>query len=243
MKLEILKTYDELSRKIANLILDTVASNPQAVLCLATGDSPLLSYQYIIKGSKERNINFSQVQFVALDEWVGIPPTNPGSCKFYLNKNLFEPLQIPSGHIHLFDGMSSALEAECKKMDQVIKKLGGIDLMVVGVGINGHIGFNEPGVDLTLYAHVIELEEITRIVGQKYFGEATRLTKGITLGLQHFMEARTAVLVANGEKKADIIKKTIESPSSNSIPATIIRKHGNGLVFIERGAASQLGGS
>ncbi len=240
MKLEIFKNYDELSRNAAKLILETVASKPNAVLCLATGDSPLLTYQYVVSESKLEGIDFSQARFVGLDEWVGIAPTNPGSCKFYLNKNLFEPLHVHSSHIHLFDGLSNALDDECRKMDDAIKNLGGIDLMIVGVGVNGHIGFNEPGVNPGLYAHIIELEEITRIVGQKYFGEATQLSKGITLGLQHFLEARTAVVVANGEKKAAIIKKAIESPVSNSIPATSIRNHHNGLVYIDREAASQL---
>ncbi len=240
MKIETFSSYDELSRHASKIILDAVNAKPNSVLCLATGDSPLLTYQYLVKGAKARHMDFSKVQFVGLDEWVGISPTNPGSCKHYLNKNLFEPLQIPADHIHLFDGMSNALDAECAKMDKAVKNIGGIDLMIVGVGLNGHIGFNEPGVNTSLYAHVIELEEITRTVGQKYFGEATRLTKGITLGLQHFMEARTAIVVANGEKKAAIIKKAIESPVSSSIPVTIVRKHSNGFVFIDKEAASQL---
>ncbi len=240
MKLEIFNNYEALSQKTAQIVIDTVTENPKSVLCLATGDSPLLTYQFVVKSMHEKQVDFSQVQFVGLDEWVGIPPTNPGSCKYYLNKHLFKPMDISPSHVHLFDGLSQRLDKECEKMDALLQRLGGIDLMVAGIGVNGHVGFNEPGVSSNLYAHVIELEEVTRTVGQKYFGEETRLAKGITLGLQYFMEARIALLVANGQKKAAIIKKILEGPISEKVPASLVRRHKNSLIFIDKDASTEL---
>ena len=112
--------------------------------------------------------------------------------------------------------------------------------MLVGVGMNGHIGFNEPGVSDDLLSHVINLDETTKSVGQKYFGEKTALTKGITLGLKHFMNARTALMLANGAKKATVIKRTIEDPISTQLPSTLIRKHPNGVLYLDKEAAALL---
>jgi 6-phosphogluconolactonase/glucosamine-6-phosphate isomerase/deaminase len=140
----------------------------------------------------------------------------------------------------LFNALSDDLEDECRKMDAIIHEKGGIDLMVVGIGLNGHIGFNEPGVSNDLYSHVIELDDKTQSVGQKYFKEAVALKQGITLGLNHLMESETVILIANGFKKADIIQMTIQNKISNKIPATIIREHPNSFLMIDREAAAKI---
>ena len=132
------------------------------------------------------------------------------------------------------------MQKECTEMDNFIKEHGRIDLIIVGVGRNGHIGFNEPDASFEQYSHVIELHETTQTVGQKYFREETVLNHGITLGLQHLIEARKAVLIANGERKAEVIKEAIEGEISPKMPASIMRKHDNSEMIIDKEAASLL---
>jgi galactosamine-6-phosphate isomerase len=191
-----------------------------------------------VKKSTAQKIDFTRCTFIALDEWIVIAPDNQGSCQYFLHHHVFSPLKIALSQIHLFDALSDDLAGECRKMDKTIKEKGGIDLMVVGIGMNGHIGFNEPGVSFDLYSHVIALDENTQAVGQKYFNAAMALPKGITLGLKHFMQARKAILIANGEKKAAIIQKAVQGPVGSDLPASIIQQHSNGWVMIDEEAAS-----
>jgi glucosamine-6-phosphate isomerase len=238
MQLRIFKNYTELSGQVADAILDLVKEKPDAVLCFAAGDTPKLTYAEVVKKATAEKVDFSRCTFVGLDEWVGIPPENQGSCHYFLHHHLFSPLKIALSQIHMFDALTDDLAGECRKMDQVIREKGGIDLMVVGIGMNGHIGFNEPGVSFDLDSHVIELDENTQAVGQKYFSAKMALPKGITLGLKHFSAARKAVLIANGNKKAAIIQKALQAPVSSEVPASIIQQHSNGWAMIDEEAAS-----
>jgi 6-phosphogluconolactonase/glucosamine-6-phosphate isomerase/deaminase len=136
--------------------------------------------------------------------------------------------------------MADDLVTECKTMDAVIKKNGGIDLMLVGIGMNGHIGFNEPGTPFTILSHVATLDEVTRSVGQKYFTEKTSLNKGITIGPGHLMNARKVILMANGIKKAGVIKSAVEGPVTPSFPASVMQQHKNSIVLVDDEAAALL---
>jgi galactosamine-6-phosphate isomerase len=238
MEIKVFKDYEDLSNNTANELIEAVKKNPEATLCLASGDTPRLAYSTAAKKARENNIDFSRCTFVALDEWIGIPPDNQGSCQFFLRHYLFDPLQIPEENIHFFDALSSDPTSECEKMNSVIAGKGGIDLMIVGVGMNGHIGFNEPGQSFDQYAHVVELDETSTVVGQKYFRESTALSKGITLGLRHMLEARKVLLIASGLKKAQVVKKTLEEEISPMVPSTSIRKHPNSLIMTDKEAAS-----
>ncbi len=240
MQLVIFESPEELARETAGKIIDLVSRKPNAVLCLAGGETPRLTYQYLTTAAKKRNIDFSAVQWVSLDEWVGIPPSNPGSCCYFLQQHLFIPLHIASANIHFFDAMATDLSAECEKMNAKITSWQGLDLMLVGIGMNGHIGFNEPGIDVALAAHVIDLDEITRQTGQKYFTENTSLNKGITLGIAQFMQARMAILMAAGTSKTGIVQKAIEAEVSALVPASYIQAHANAWVLLDAAAASSL---
>jgi galactosamine-6-phosphate isomerase len=240
MQLNIFKNYNELSIHAAEKIIELVKNKPDAVLCLAAGDTPQLTYNLMTKQAIEEKIDFTQCTFIGLDEWVGIPPENEGSCRFFLKANIFDPLHISSSQIYLFDAMSENLDEECQAMDKIIREKGGIDLMLVGVGMNGHIGFNEPGVSVNNYSHVIDLDNATQSVGQKYFKHPTTLKKGITLGLNHLLQAREVIMVANGLKKAEVIRKALEEEVNTNIPASIIRTHSHGVVIIDEEAASLL---
>jgi glucosamine-6-phosphate isomerase len=240
MELRIYKDYEVLSQTTADEIIETVKKNPTATLCLASGDTPRLAYSMTAKAALANSIDFSRCTFVALDEWMGIAPDNEGSCQYFLRHYLFDQLDIPESNLHFFNALSSDARDECKKMNDAIQQKGGIDLMIVGIGMNGHVGFNEPGQSFQQYAHVVDLDETSKVVGQKYFRETTQLSKGLTLGLQHMLEAKKVLLIASGLKKAGIIKKTIEEEVGPNIPATSIRTHVNGYVMLDEDAASHL---
>jgi glucosamine-6-phosphate isomerase len=240
MKITIEKSYDAMSLRAAREVIDVVKSKPDALICIAAGHTPELTCDLIAQIAKKENIDFSRCYFVSLDEWVGIPPENEGSCQYFLRNFLFAPLHINEKNIHCFNPMAEDLQKECKDMDNFIGKHGGIDYILVGVGRNGHIGFNEPGASFEQYSHVIDLDETTQRVGQKYFREQTTLTHGITLGLQHLMEAQRAVMIANGEKKAAVMKEAIEGEISPQMPASIMRRHPNAEIILDKEAASLL---
>ena len=240
MEVRIYPDYHTLSAEAANKITELVKNKPAAVLCLAAGDTPRVAYSLVSEKASADKVDFSRCTFVGLDEWVGIPPSNQGSCQYFLQTNLFAPLNIHASQTHLFDALSADLVAECRKMDHIIRKKGGIDLMLVGVGMNGHIGFNEPGVEINLYSHVIPLDQTTQTVGQKYFSRSTKLQKGITLGLQHLLDSTNAIMMASGTKKAAIIRKALEESITTRVPASIIRQHKGGMVMLDQEAASLL---
>ena len=240
MELKIYNDYQHLSEAAAMEIIELVRNKPNAVLCLASGETPRLTCKLLVEKTVKENVDLSHVTFIGLDEWVGIPPENDGSCHNFFHTEIFKPLHFSPGQIHLFDAVSGNLEEECKKMDAVIFEKGGIDLMMVGIGMNGHIGFNEPGVSFDNYAHVTDLDDTTISVGQKYFKTSATLQKGITLGLKHLRQSKKVLLLANGTKKAGVIKKTLEGEITNKFPASIMQTHSNGLVMVDEEAASLL---
>ena len=240
MNLKIFKDYQSLSEYTADEISKQLKSKPDSVICLAAGDTPGLSYQLLAHKLNEKKIDLSKCSIIGLDEWVGIPPDNEGSCQYFLRNELLNHINISSSQIHLFNALSDDLARECWIMDDLIKAKNGLDLMVVGVGMNGHIGFNEPGVPFDLYSHVIDLDETTQSVGQKYFKSTTALKKGITLGLRHLTESKKAILIANGSKKADVVKAIVEGSVDPAMPASIMKTHTNGWIVVDESAAGKL---
>lgn len=239
MKLSVFPDYNELSAFAANELISLLKANPSAVICMASGSTPKGCCEHFVQKAKADHIDTSKFFFVGLDEWVGLPPALPGSCHYDFKTRLFDPLSLPAAQCHLFNGLAADLHAECKKMDAVIAGKGGIDLMIVGIGMNGHIGFNEPGVDLSLQSHVIDLDETTIAVGsKKYFTEPVDLKKGITLGLGTLMAARKVILMASGINKAAVIQHAVEGPVTNAFPASIMQQHSNGHIWADEDAAS-----
>ncbi|MBS1597937.1 MAG: glucosamine-6-phosphate deaminase [Bacteroidetes bacterium] len=240
MHLNIYKNYQDLSEHVADEIISLVKNKPDAVLCLATGDSPRLAYKLMVERVIKEKLDFSRCTFIALDEWVGLPPSNEGTCAYFLNAIIFSPLKIDAKQIHLFNALSNDLDKECSKMNRTIIDSGGIDLIIVGVGMNGHVGFNEPGVPTNYDAHVINLDEVTQSVGQKYFSGPVAIKQGITLGLNQFLHSKKAIMIASGLKKAPVMQQALEKEINIDMPASIIRKHMNGFVMIDEDAASAL---
>lgn len=240
MECRIFDDYDSLSEAAAELILQIVERKPEAVLCFATGNSPVGTYKALARLAKERGTDFSQCFCFGLDEWLGVPPENSGSCHYLLFEQVFRPLGIKEEQTHLFNGLTTDVATECRIMNGEIEHAGGIDCMLVGIGLNGHIGFNEPGVDVTLEAHDQELHGSTLASGQLYFNEPTAISKGITLGMAQVMKARCLLMLANGNSKAAIIQKACEGPVSNEVPASYIQQHRHAVLMIDKEAAIAL---
>jgi len=240
MECRIFDDYNDLSDAAAELILGIVERKPEAVLCFATGNSPVGTYKALAGMAKERGTDFSQCFCFGLDEWLGVPPEKSGSCHYLLFDQVFRPLGIKEEQTHLFNGMTTDVTTECRIMNGEIEHVGGIDCMLVGIGLNGHIGFNEPGVDMESGAHEQELHESTLASGQLYFNEPTAIAKGITLGMGQVMNARTLLILANGKSKAEIIHKACEGPVTNDVPASYMQKHRHAVLMIDKEAAAAL---
>lgn len=238
MELKVFADYTSLSETIARDIISLVQQKPDAVLCLATGDTPKLTYSILTARAAKEKIDFSACKFIGLDEWMGIPSFLEGSCSQFLHQYIFKPLRISPAHIHLFNGLVTDAKQECEQMDAFINAGGGIDLMIAGVGINGHIGFNEPGVALDNYSHVIDLDASTIESGYTYFTQPVNLSQGITLGMQHVMASKSLIAMANGQKKSQIIKAAIEEEPGNHLPVTVLRSHPGCKMMVDAEAAA-----
>ncbi|MFN8345810.1 MAG: glucosamine-6-phosphate deaminase [Spirosomataceae bacterium] len=234
MNYRIFPDYDSLSSHAAQFILTYVRQKPDAIICVASGETPLLTFQKIVADAQPGD--FDRVTFVALDEWVGIAPDNPGSCRSYIDGPLITPLGIPAERVSFFNSLTDDLEAECRRVNAFIADKGGLDIIMVGIGMNGHLGLNEPGTSFDTYAHVSELEPVTASVGQKYFLSDTPLTHGITVGLRHFAEAKVAIVLANGPRKKEIIKRVLEEPVSEKLPASALKLHTNSHLWVDEAA-------
>ncbi len=239
MNLLIYNTYKELSRAAANKIADYIRNKPASKVCIASGHTPLGVFEYLVEDVKSGKLDVSQCTFVSLDEWVGVERSDSGSCWSMVDKCFFTPLQISSSKILFFDGNATDLQRECDKVNEFLSP-DGLDIMLVGIGLNGHIAMNEPGTSFDLHAHISQLAEETINVGQKYFDKPTKLSKGITLGLQNFREAKLPILLANGLKKASIIQKVMTHSVTENIPATIVQTIPHALVMVDQEAASEV---
>ena len=240
MKLFIGDDYDAMSKKAAEDVIALMQSIKDPLLCPASGHSPAGLYKEIAERVKQKQADISDWYFVALDEWVGLNEDDHGSCRYHLNKELFELLNIDNSRICFFNGRENDLSKECETAESFIEKHGGIHVAILGIGMNGHIGMNEPGTSADLRTHVIDLHPITREVGQKYFKEEQELKKGITLGMATLLEARHIIFLAGGSHKAEIIKKFMEEEISEQLPATLLRNHPGLRIYLDAGAAQML---
>jgi glucosamine-6-phosphate isomerase len=240
MEIRITKTYEEMSTATADFIAGEIRKKPDSLLCIPSGDTPTRTLALLVEYAQAKKINFSQCTFVGLDEWVGMDRDMPGSCQHYVYKHFFEPLNIPADRIVFFDARAQDLKKECTRIDDFIFKTGPIDLLLVGVGVNGHIGLNEPGSSFDSYCHHIALAASTREGAQKYFKDDRQVERGITLGIAHMMQAKTVVLIANGAKKAPVLKRIIEGPVTEDVPGSILQNHRHGILFLDKDAASAL---
>jgi glucosamine-6-phosphate isomerase len=240
MQARIHKDYDELSRATADLISDYVTRKKDAMICVASGHTPVGTFKCMIDDVRAGKLDLSSVTFVSLDEWIGVEPEDPGSCLAMLKKYLFDHLTLRTEQVQFFDVTVKDLQQECDRINTLVSKHGGLDIMLVGIGTNGHIGMNEPGSSFDDYAHISQLAQETITTGQKYFQKATKLDKGITLGIRHFCEAKIPILMANGSKKAAIMKRVMSSAATTDLPASVIHQVKSALVIIDKEAAAHI---
>ena len=240
MLLEILDDYQAMSRAAADKIVDYVKRKPDAVISFASGHTSLGMFKCLADDVQHSRVSFDQCTFVGLDEWLGIDANQEGSCRYMMDKYFFGPAGIHSTQILFFNGLSSDPEKEVQSINTWLDQRGGLDVMLVGVGTNGHLAMNEPGTSFHTVAHVSQLAEETIVTGQKYFTQQTPLTKGLTLGLKHFQDAKLPILTANGTAKAEILKKALKGSVSEQVPASIIQSIDKGFIILDRDAARKL---
>lgn len=240
MELLVFDNYELMSSKAAKKVLQFITTGKKKVLCPASGDSPKGLYKEMITGIRENKYDVSELNFIGLDEWLGMNGGDEGSCRYHLDEQLFNPLKIDENKISFFDGRANDPQKECKKIDNTIIALEGIDLAIVGLGMNGHVGMNEPGTAPHLHSHVAQIDPVTQQVGQKYFKEKKEIKSGLTLGIANLMEAKNVMLVVSGTKKAAILKQVLEDEISEKIPAGFLRNHPNFSVYADAEAARLL---
>ncbi len=240
MKIKTYPQYDLLCEEVTDLIKHYLATKRNSFICLASGHTPIGVFQKLVTASRKGEVDLSGCTFISLDEWIGIQPNDPGSCLSMLKRDFFESLNINDSQIVFFNVLAPDLQAECDRLNMLIEKNGGLDIMLVGVGTNGHIGMNEPGTSFHSYAHISNLAEETKSVGQKYFQKSTALSQGITLGLKHFSEAKLPIVMASGKNKAAIIAKGLSIAPTEEIPLSIIQLITQGWVMLDEDAASQI---
>ncbi len=220
------KSYEDLSRHAANLIAAQVTVKPNCVLGLATGSSPIGTYQELIRRYKSGDLDFSAVTSVNLDEYVGLSADHEQSYRYFMNTNLFDHVNIRKECTFVPDGCAEDPEAECRRYDGNIARLGGIDLQLLGIGLDGHIGFNEPDDAFPSGTHIAVLDESTVDANARFFREKSEVPrKALTMGIAPILQAKKILLIANGKKKKDILEKALHGPITPTVPASVLQLH------------------
>ena len=226
MKYIKVESYEELSKIASNIIASQVILKPNSVLGLATGSSPLGIYSRLIKLYESGNVDFSKVTTVNLDEYMGLTSDNEQSYRYFMNQNLFEKINIDLRNTYVPNGLCKDVKEECELYDKRIQELGGIDIQLLGIGLDGHIGFNEPDNVFVGDTHLVELTESTIDANSRFFNDREEVPKrALTMGMKSIMQARKIIIVANGEQKKEILEKAIFGEITPLIPASILQLH------------------
>ncbi|MHB8033365.1 glucosamine-6-phosphate deaminase [Clostridium botulinum] len=241
MRIIVVDNYEEMSKKAAAMVASQVILKPDSVIGLATGDTPIGMYKEIINIYKNQKMDFSKVRTFNLDEYYGLNRENPQSYYYYMINNLFNHVNIDKNNINIPNGMADKIEIECKEYERKIDKVGGIDLQILGIGVNGHIGFNEPDTSFESETHLVNLDEKTIESNSRFFSSKDQVpTKAISMGIRTIMHSKKIILLVCGQNKADAIFKAIEGKITPNIPASILQLHKDVVVIVDRKAASKL---
>ncbi len=235
------RDYDDMSRKAANVISAQVILKPDSVLGLATGSTPLGIYRTLIHWYEKGDLDFSQVRSVNLDEYQGLGRDHDQSYYYFMNKNLFSHVNIDTSQTYLPDGTNMNADEECLRYHEVIKNIGGIDLQLLGIGVNGHIGFNEPSDCFLSYTHCVELTESTIEANARFFESREDVPRyAYTMGIGEIMSASRILIVASGKNKAPIIREMLMGPVTPQVPASILKFHHDVTLIADEDALSML---
>ena len=239
MKIISAKDYQALSRAAANIISAQVILKPSCVLGLATGSSPVGTYQQLIEWYKKGDLDFSQVRTVNLDEYVGLDKDHDQSYAYFMRTNLFDHINVDPANTNIPDGTEPDADKECARYNHVIESLGGIDLQLLGLGHNGHIGFNEPSDAFEKLTHCVDLTESTIEANKRFFEKAEDVPRqAYTMGIQNIMQARKILLIVSGESKAKILKDVLCGPVTPNVPASVLQLHNDVIVVADEAALS-----
>ena len=241
MKIYKAADYKEMSRKPANIIASQVIMKPDCVLGLATGSTPIGTYERLVELYEEGDLDFSDVKTVNLDEYKGLPRTNDQSYYYFMHDNLFDKVNIDPANTNLPDGMEPDSDQECARYEDLIRSLGGVDLQLLGLGHNGHIGFNEPADAFDKETHCVDLQESTIEANKRFFASADEVPKqAYTMGIGTIMRAKKILIVVSGEDKADIVAKAFFGPVTPAVPASILQMHGDVTLVADAAALSKI---
>lgn len=233
------KDYQDMSRKAANIISAQIIMKPDCVLGLATGSTPVGTYRQLIEWYEKGDLDFSRVSTVNLDEYRGLAHTDPQSYYYFMQENLFDHVNIDKTATHVPDGTNPDAADACAKHEQIIKSLGGIDLQLLGLGNNGHIGFNEPGAAFEKETHLVDLAESTIRANARFFTSIDEVPKqAYTMGIRTIMQAKKILVVVSGESKADIVSRAFFGPVTPEVPASILQMHPDVTVVCDEAALS-----
>jgi glucosamine-6-phosphate deaminase len=240
MELIIVKNYEEISKKASEIVIDLLTKQPDAKLGLATGSSPIGLYQCLIEAYQHKQISFKQATSFNLDEYVGISRNHPQSYFSFMNEHLFKHIDIDIEHVHLPENDVTRIDSIAREYNKLLKK-NPIDLQILGIGSNGHIGFNEPGTPFGNETFVVKLDEQTRLDNSRFFGSIDEVpTYAITMGIKNIMRAKHIVLLASGKEKSEAVYQMLYGEVTQDLPASILQLHPHCTVIIDELAASLL---
>jgi glucosamine-6-phosphate isomerase len=240
MDIQIYETTEEMSVKTAAKVAVIIRENPGRLVCFAAGDTPIGMLRELIRLQEKGECDLSAMYYAGLDEWVGLDYNQKGSYIQVMNDLFYTPAGIPRSHINIFDGVAHNIKEECSKMDSWINAHGGIFLAVLGVGLNGHIGFNEPFGPDKQGCFVIALDETTKRVSEKYFGERLPVSFGITIGWRTLFQSQHLFVIAAGSHKSAIIEKAFSGETCAAVPASLLQTHTNLIVALDKEASGRL---
>ena len=241
MKIYVTEDYQSMSRKAANILSAQIILKPNSVLGLATGSTPVGMYKQLVTWYDKGDLDFAEVKTVNLDEYVNLEPTHEQSYHYFMEHHLFDHVNINPANTNIPDGLAPDPKAECAWYNQVIRQLGGIDIQVLGMGHNGHIGFNEPGDAFELETHVVDLTERTIQANSRFFASQDDVPRqAMTMGIKSIMMARKILLMVSGEDKADAVKRAFSGPVTPQMPASILQLHPYVTLVGDRAALSKL---
>lgn len=242
MKIYKAKDYKDMSRKAANIISAQVIMKPNCVLGLATGSTPIGTYDQLVEWYNKGDLDFSEVTTVNLDEYKGLPRTNDQSYYYFMHQHLFDRVNIDPERTNVPNGMEPDAEKECGRYEELIRSLGGVDLQLLGLGHNGHIGFNEPGEAFEKETHCVDLTESTIEANKRFFASADDVPKqAYTMGIKTITQAKKILIVVNGENKADIVERAFFGPVTPEVPASILQLHNDVTLVGDEAALAKIG--
>lgn len=241
MKIIRTKDYADMSRKAAGIIAAQIIMKPDCVLGLATGSSPIGLYDQLVSWYEKGDLDFSKVSSVNLDEYRGLEPANDQSYDYFMHKYLFDRVNIDPANTNVPDGMAQDAEEECRRYEELIASYGGVDLQLLGMGHNGHIGFNEPGAVFEKMTHCVSLTESTIEANKRFFASAEDVPKqAYSMGIGTIMKARKILVVVSGEDKAEMLAKAFLGDVTPEVPASILQMHPDVTVVADEAACSRL---